>query len=307
MNKKLICLTGGTGFIGKQLTHRLLSAGYEVRQLMRKPKTSGEYLLDIETGQLDAEALDGAWGIIHLAGASIARRWTDPYKKEMYASRIDTANLIHKELERRGQRIEVFASASGTNYYGTQTQDRAFVEGDSPISDDFLARLCADWENAAMAFTNVANRVCILRTAPVFGKNGGSLQSLRKVCELRLGGALGDGQQWFPWIHMEDVLNIYELILDNAHCNGAYNAVAPEYVRQEELMKTIGKALGKRQLGIPVPSFVVKLAMGEMSEMLLKASPVKPKRLEELGYTFSHPILLSALKNIFQESLGIRA
>lgn len=302
---KHIVMTGGTGLIGTRLTRELLKRGDRVTVLTRNPDRALETLPD------GAEALrwisdkndddwpgtiDGADAVIHLAGESIAEeRWTDEYKQRMYDSRIDTATKLIEAISVATDRPEVMISVSAVGYYG-DTGDRE-IDENSTAGDDFLAELCIAWEAEAKKAEEYGVRVVIPRMGLVLARNGGALDKLLTPFKMFAGGPVGNGEQWFPWIHIEDVIGIFLHALDNPSVSGPLNAVAPGLVRNREFAVALGDVLD-RPAKFSVPAFVIKLAMGELGEMLLGGQHAEPRRTLESDYEFKYERIETALEDL---------
>lgn len=292
-------VSGSTGLVGKELIKKLQTKGHSVRKLVRKSNGNPyEFVWDLKTGEIDKNAFTGLDAIIHLAGASIAKRWTDEYKKELHHSRVGSANLLFKYCLENNIHLKSFISASGISYYGTFTSSKIFTENDETSHHDFLADLSRDWEKAADRFSKISDRVVKLRISPVLSKKGGSFQQLEKITDLNLASGLGSGKQWFNWIHLQDLVQMLMIAVENENINGPYNAAADEIPTQKEFMKKLAKAKRKFFFPLNVPGFVLKIILGEMSEMVLKGSRVSNKKIKSEGFIFRYPNLDSAFAEI---------
>ncbi len=265
-----ILITGATGFIGSALVPALLSGGHRLSVLSRDPararRVLGEMLRIVATPEAlpASPAIDA---VINLAGAPIAAtRWSKCRKRVLRASRIDLTARVIEKLEVAGHRPQVFISASAVGYYGDQREEPITLA--SVPQPDFAHHLCRDWEaDAARASDALGARVCIVRLGLVLGP-GGLVVRLVPLFRCGLGGAIGGGEQWFPWIHLDDVVAMLVAALTCNDCQGPYNLVAPGIVRQREFARTLG-ALMRRPLLLPVPASCVRLALGEMAVLLL--------------------------------------
>ena len=243
MNKNVL-ITGANGLLAKHLAKQLESE-YSIRFLTRKITRSNEYLWDLKNNYIDPNALKGVHIIIHLAGSPIAnKRWTKKRKQIIFSSRVDSAHLILEELKKHEITIEKFISASAIGYYGTTTADYIFNE-ESPKGNDFLSNVCNKWEDAAHAFksSNVANRIAIIRIGIILAKNDGALKKITRPIKYGLGSGIGTGNQYMPWIHIQDLCNVFNFVIMNKHISGTFNAVSPEHITNIELTKRIGKVL----------------------------------------------------------------
>lgn len=292
-----ILITGGTGLIGKNLKKKLTIKGYTVHVLTRSPKEEGEFRWSINEKYIDENAFKGVTHIIHLAGAGIAdKRWTTKRKKELVDSRVKSANLLYKKVQDLKIPLQGFISASGIGYYGAITSDTIFTEEDAP-ENDFISTICIQWEKAAHQFKNIAIPTTILRTGVVLSKNDGALSKMNTPLFL---SALGTGKQYIPWIHINDLCNLYIKAIEDSNFIGVFNAVAPEHQTNNNFTKTLGNIINKTVLPINAPSFVLKTALGEMAYILLNGSRVSAKKTSQF-YNFEYPDLNAALNNIYNE------
>lgn len=292
---KKILITGGTGLIGRRLQEKLKEENFEVVVLTRNPKKENEFRWNISEDYIDEAALDNTTHIIHLAGAGIAdKRWTNERKKELINSRVKSANLLFKKIEELKIPLEGFISASGIGYYGAVTSDKIFTETDKP-ENDFISKICVKWEATAHKFSTLDIPVSILRTGIVLSKNGGALKKMNTPLFL---SALGSGKQYMPWIHIEDLCDLYLKTIQDNKFTGILNAVAPEHQTNESFTKTLGKAINKSVLPMNAPSFVLKTALGELAYILLKGSRVSSKKIQSLGFNFKFSTLEKAFKNL---------
>lgn len=298
-----VLITGGSGMIGTNITSVLLSEGYNVTHLSRLEKPGGDvkvYSWDPGKGILDPAVFTGIDHVIHLAGANIGeKRWTDNRKKELRESRIDSANLIHKVLKENNLKIKTFISASGISYYGTQTSERIYREDDPPAGD-FLGNLCREWEEAADRFASEGIRTVKIRTAVTLEKNDLALKRMTFPAKFGFIGMTGNGKQYMPWIHNQDICGIYLKALMDEKMSGAYNAVAPEHASHEEFMRTLAKVLRKPFLPIPAPALALKIVYGEMAGIVLEGSRVSSEKIINAGYRFRFGCLDKALGDIYK-------
>lgn len=294
-----ILVTGGTGLVGRALVDKLRTRNHEVRVLTRqKNDDPNEYLWNIGKKEIDDNAFNDINCIIHLAGATVSERWTDSYKKELYSSRIDAANLLLDYCTKKNIHLDSFISASGINYYGTFTSNQILTENDSVIEDGFLAELTVQWEKAAYKFSDLANRIVCLRTAMVLAKSGGAFPLLKKLVDLNIGSGVGTGKQWMNWIHLDDLVNMYILAVENAAMEGNYNAVADETPTNKTFMKELAEASGKFFLPINVPNFIMKTVLGEMSSIILEGTRASNKKIKSLGFDFKYHSLKETFKDL---------
>jgi uncharacterized protein (TIGR01777 family) len=299
---KHILLTGGTGMLGRKLTEALLNKGYMVNHLSRSPGTHpgvSTFLWDVNKGQIDEKCINGVDTIIHLAGASVAEgRWTDKRKEEIIKSRTKSIGLIYQVLKKKEHKVKAVISASGTGYYGDRA-DQLLTEDSAP-GTDFLANVCLQWEHAVDTGESLGLRLVKMRTGAVLDANGGALVKIAGPVKWGIGAALGSGKQWMPWIHEQDVIDMYIYAIENETLRGDYNMVAPNPVTNKQLTQAIAKEL-HRPLWLPkVPALALELALGEMSTVVLNSTKVSAQKIEDAGFKFSYPTLMWALKEIYK-------
>lgn len=300
--KEIILITGAGGLIAHELSKRL-EKGYTVRFLTRKKRQENEFEWNIKEKNIDEKALEGISHIIHLAGANISeKRWTDERKKELISSRVDSADLLLQTLRKKNIRLKSFISASGINYYGTKTTDKIFNENDAP-GNDFLSEVVVLWERAADQFKeqNLAERVVKIRTAVVLSDKEGALKKMLPTIKMGIGSPLGTGNQYMPWIHINDICSIYEFALQNSEMNGAYNAVSPQYITNKNLTEKITEVLEKPLFMPNVPGFILKLIFGELADALLEGSRASAEKILKAGFHFEFPDLKNALVDLLKK------
>ncbi len=296
-----VLITGGTGLVGSKLVAELRKRGHSVKVLVRKKsKNPDEYYWNYRKRELDVAALQDVDCIIHLAGASIGKKWTLEYKEELISSRVDSANFLFDRCTLADISLKSFISASGINYYGTFTSDNVLDEESDIVKHDFLSRVCKEWESAALHFASISERTVILRTAPVLSEKGGTLEKLNMITNLNLGSGIGKGTQWFNWIHLEDLVNMYIEAVEKPRLTGIYNAVADEIPTNREFMQRLAEARGKFFLPINVPAFLLRMVLGEMSEIILEGTRISNKKIKSQGFDFKYPKLNQALKALVQ-------
>jgi uncharacterized protein (TIGR01777 family) len=300
-----VTVTGATGTLGRQLVETLLARGDEVTVLSRDA-TKAEQAFggrvralpwpEPKASRPPAEALAGADGVIHLLGEPVAQRWNDDSRREIRNSRIlATANLVGAigalpESERPG----VLVSQSASGYYGP-LGDEIVTEDHAP-GDDFLARVCVDWEAEALEAEALGLRVALTRTGVVLSESGGALEKMLTPFKLGVGGPVAGGDQYMPWIHADDVVGALVFCLDTEEATGPLNLAAPQPATNAELSRTLGKVLHRPAVA-PVPAFALKLLYGDMAQIVTTGVRAVPRRLEQLGYVFREPELESALRS----------
>ena len=296
-----VTLTGATGLIGTGIVRALQARGDAVTVLSRDADKARAALGDVEAHAwrpqdepAPAAALSGRDAVVHLAGASVAQRWTDDARRAIHDSReLGTRNLV-AGLAAAEPRPGVLVSASGVNYYGPRG-DEPLTE-DAPAGDDFLARVCIAWEREAAAARELGLRVATLRTAVVLDQNGGALSKMLPFFRLGIGGPVAGGRQYLPWIHAEDIVGLYLAALDGAEWVGAANACAPEPATNRDFSRALGRALHRPAVA-PVPGFAVRLLYGDMAEIVTEGQRTVPMRALERGYAFRHTDLGEALRD----------
>jgi len=298
-----ILITGGSGLVGKKLTAALLAKGYTVSHLSRKTGNNPNvrtYLWDVKTGEIDANCIRDIDTIVHLAGEGIAdKKWSDERKTELIRSRTKSITMIYNLLKTKPNRVKNIVSASAIGYYSDRGNELMYEE--SPPADDFIADCCVKWEHAVDAGLEIDLRVLKFRTGVVLDADGGALPQMAAPIKYNFGTVLGSGQQWTPWIHMQDVIDMYLMGIENTSLSGAYNMVAPYPVTNEHLTHAIAQQLNK-SIWLPhVPAFALKLALGEMSTVVLGSTKVSASKIEKAGYHFKYVTVEDALKDLYQK------
>jgi uncharacterized protein (TIGR01777 family) len=292
-----ILITGGSGLVGGHLTSLLLRHKHEVRWLSR---TAGRadgvtrFVWDLSTGTVDRNAFEGVDHIVHLSGAGIAdKRWTASRMKELYASRGGAARLLLNVAREQGFGPKSFVSASGVGIYGAVTSDHVYTESD-PAGQDAIGRLSLDWEQAADEWSSIT-RVVKLRTPVVIARAGGALPKLAAPVRWGLGSPLGSGDQWMPWVHIDDLVQAYQHAMFSDDLSGAYNVTAGEQPTNREFTRTLAQVLRKPFFLPNVPAFALRIALGELSSILLEGSRAGCDRLVATGFHCQYDNLMQAL------------
>jgi uncharacterized protein (TIGR01777 family) len=294
-----ILITGGTGLVGSRLAEMLQKEGHTVFFLSRSKKENTgsirNFLWNIDSGEMDDEAILQADAIIHLAGASIAQgRWTARRREELYMSRIGSTRLLYNRLKNLNHRVKTFISASATGYYGNGKSN--WLTEDSPPGSDFLASLCRDWEQEAQHIAMLSIRTVIFRIGIVLSRQGGALPELAKSFRFGVAAFLGDGSQYLSWIHIDDLCRAFLFALKNENMAGVYNATSPVPATNREMTETIRTVKNSLAPLLPAPAFALRLALGEMSEALLTGQRCSSEKLMNAGFRFEYSDLKKALK-----------
>ncbi len=304
----VVLITGGTGLVGKALTVSLLSRGYQIIVLTRTPRENRETVpglsysyWDIERQQIDSDAISQADHIIHLAGAGVAdKRWTKKRKKEIVDSRVQSSRLLVKSLATIPNQVKTLISSSAIGWYGPDPvipNLSPFKETD-PSHHDFLGTTCKQWEEGVDELASSGIRVVKLRTGIVLSRSGGALKEFLRPLSFGIAAILGNGRQVISWIHMDDLVNCYIAAIENEKMNGSYNVVAPFPVSNRELVLQLAKSRGKWFFPFSVPSFLLKIILGEMSIEVLKSATVSCDKLSRTGFGFRFPGIQEAITDL---------
>lgn len=299
--KKNVLISGGSGFIGRNLTTLLLAKGYSVSILSRSEKQNkGDvfyYKWDVAKQTIDEEAILKADYIIHLAGENIAeKRWTAKRKAAIIDSREKSTQLLYSVLKKHYKKLDAFVSASAVGIYGAVNGEEICTEDMKP-ANDFLGYTCQKWEDSIDFIENLNIRTVKIRTGLVLGNNDGFLKKLIPLFKYRLGSALGSGKQYMPWIHVDDLCAIYLKAISDASMEGPYNAAICDNTTNTVFSKTLARVFGY-SIWLPnVPAFVLKLVMGEMAKIVLTGRRVSSDKIEQTGFKFKFNNLEEALRN----------
>lgn len=299
-----ILITGATGLIGVELVNLLLQNNHTVNYLttskekiVHKNNYYGFYW-NPQEGKIDENCIDGVDAIVHLAGASISKRWTKSYKQELIESRVLSANLLFNLLKKSTHQVKHFISASGTAIY-PDSFNTIYDESSNEIDTTFLGHVVVKWEESADQFKLLNLKVTKLRTGVVFSNKGGALLEMIKPIKIYVGSGFGSGKQMQSWIHLTDIAALYYFVIQNQP-EGVINAVAPNTITNQELTILIAKQL-KRPLFLPnVPQFVMKIILGEMHILLFNNKKILPQKALSLGFNFKFPSAKSAIENLIK-------
>ena len=294
-------ITGGTGFIGCRLVHRLLNEGHQVVVLSRQP--AKEVRLQLSTRVKPVSSLSAVNpasyfdAVINLAGEGILdKRWSQARKKTLLDSRIGVTSELVDLIERMENKPGCFISASAIGYYGFSRPGEELDES-AEVGSDFAASLCDRWEQVARRVETLGVRTCIVRIGVVLHPSGGALQKMLPVFRLGLGGPIGNGRQIMSWIHMDDMLNALLYLVNHPETKGVFNAVSPEILTNKAFAKELGRAV-RRPAIITTPESVLAIMLGESAQLLTEGQAVTPRRLQEAGFTFAYPNARKALASL---------
>jgi uncharacterized protein (TIGR01777 family) len=302
-----VLISGGTGMIGTALTKHLVKLGYSVIILTRDPgkEKQGDRVRyaawDPVAATIDDWAIREADFIVHLAGAGVAdKRWVKKRKKEILDSRVQSGALLVKALKEIPNEVRVVVSSSATGYYGPDPvvpNPRPFNEKNEPASD-FLASVVQEWEAAISPVADLGKRLVILRAGIVLSSTGGAYTEFKRPLGFGLSTTLGSGKQVLSWIHIDDLVRLYTVAIENEDWKGVYNAVAPNPVSNSVLMREIARQKSSFHIPVPVPSLALRIALGEMSEEVLKSTTVNGSKIREMGFEFLYPEIAKAIRHL---------
>ena len=296
-----IALTGGSGFIGTALTRKLIKEGHEVVVYDRiAPKVIDPLVSFVSVNLAENAAPDSlaaSDAIVHLAGVSIYDRWTESYKKLILSSRIASTRSIIECCRRANHKPDVFVCASAVGYYGDQGE--TMLDENGQAGEDFLAGVCKSWEYEASQIESLGIRRVSIRTAIVLGPGGGMMSKLVPLFIWGLGGRLGNGRQWFSWIHIDDLVNSYYQAIMNRELSGPMNASAPEPITNRQFTKELAQALHRPAFWI-VPAWILRIILGEFARAVLGSTRVVPTKLLGQGFVFNYPTIGEAFRGMFK-------
>jgi len=298
-----ILITGGTGLIGRALAADLVREGHEVIVLSRHPERASDMPSgvrvqgwDARTAEGWAHLADGADAIVNLAGENLAAgRWTAERKRRIRESRVNAGRAVAEAVEAASRKPRVVVQASAVGYYGPCGDEE--ITEEHPPGNDFLARVCVEWEASTAAVEEMGVRRPVIRTGVVLSATEGALPRMLPPFRFGLGGPLGSGRQWFPWIHLADEVGAIRFLIEHAEAGGPFNLSAPNPVTNAEFTRALGRVLG-RPTFMRVPAFALRLLFGEMGTVLLEGQRAVPKRLLEAGYTFRFTEVEAALGDL---------
>lgn len=298
-----VVISGGTGLIGSRLTKWLDQDQYQVFFLTRDPQANNHIGWNPAKGTIDAEKLKGTNILIHLAGENIgAKRWSDAQKKLLYSSRLESTDLLVKALQQSNIRPDCIIAASGAGIYGNDDGTHFFTE-DHPKGKGFAAELAAAWETATDALQNCTPRFYRLRIGVVLSSRGGALAKMLPIFQWGLGSAVGSGQQYLSWIHIDDLCRIMVEAIQSKLSPGNYNAVSLNPATNHDFSKALSQVLQRWMLPVPVPSFMLKFLFGEMANLVLGGARVSSEKLLKHGFVFNHVDVEKALEDLITRQI----
>lgn len=300
-----ITISGGSGLVGQRLSTLLQQKGYKVQILSRsRGENNGvkAFGWDINNQTIDDEAITTADHIIHLAGAGIAdKRWSPERRMELLDSRTQSAKLLLDTIERTGHTPKSFISTSAVGFYGDRGHE--ILHEYAEPGKGFLTDVCVAWEDAVKPAIAMNIRTVIFRVGIVLSSKGGALEKMALPVNFHLGTYLGDGNQYYPWIHIDDLCRMYIKAIEDKQMQGTYNAVGPKAERNKILTAAIAEAKGKSALAMPTPAFILKAAMGDMANMVLDSVRASSDKIEDTGFKFDYPKLVDALKDLYKRKV----
>ena len=299
-----VLITGATGLVGQELVSLLLQNGFTVHYLSTsKSKLVSQnnykgFYWNPKTSEIDLNALTDVEVIVHLAGASVAKKWTSSYKEEIIESRVLSTRLLYKTLQKNSHQVKQIVSASAIGIY---PNDLSYIyhETDNKVDNSFLGNVVQQWEEEVNQFEKLHIKVAKIRIGIVLAKNGGALQEMAKPIKIGVGSAFGSGEQYQSWIHIQDLVAIFQFVIQN-QLSGVFNGVAPYPVTNAELTKAIAKTLGKPLFLPNIPQFVMKIVLGEMHQILFSSQHVSCRKLLDLKYQFKFASLDKALNDLLK-------
>lgn len=293
-----VLITGGTGLVGQLIRKKLTLKGYQVRILTRNPIESNEYVWNIANKTIDEKVFENLDYIIHLAGAGIAdKKWTKKRKQEIIDSRTKSTQLLLTKIQELKINLKGFIAASAIGYYGAITSEKIFTEVDNPAKD-FLGDVCYQWEQNSLKFQQENIPTTIVRIGIVLSNNGGALTKMNTPVLIT---PIGNGKQYLPWIHIEDLSSLFIKAIEDSNFTGIYNAVAPDTQTSKSFSKALASKTKKLFIPIGVPKFVLQLLFGEMAIILTTGSRISSKKIEKTGFQFSFKNLNKALDDILKK------
>jgi uncharacterized protein len=305
---KNVLIAGGTGLLGSRLSEILMEKGYKVSILTRKPgKTDNPnytyYIWDPAKREITDEAIQKADYIVNLAGANIGgNRWTESYKKLLLSSRIESTNTIVTKLKTIDHNVKTLYNASASGYYGYNRGEEILGE-ESGAGTDFLSDVCMAWENEAKKLNHQKTRLVIFRQGLVFSSKGGAMAAIATPIKLFAGATFGSGNQFMPWIHIDDLCHAIIYSFENEKVGGIYNAVSPEFITNEALVKSLAKEIHRPVFLPSIPESVLKIMVGDAAESLVGSLKLSAGKIISTGFTFEFPELSDAIHDLYKRKI----
>lgn len=300
-----VLIAGGSGLVGSRLSEMLTKQDYEVAHLSRRKPASYPYKVyqwNIEKQWIEQGALDNADYVINLAGAGIVdKRWTKQRKRVIIESRTQSTRLLSNYFKKLAKSPKAYISSAAIGYYGDR--GNSLVDESSVPGEGFLAKSCIDWENAIQEIVDTGIRTAWIRIGIVMSKQGGAMPKMLIPFYFLMGTYFGDGQQWYSWIHIDDLCQMFIWAMENEQAKGIYNGVSPQPLTNKDLTIALGRARDQFFIPVPAPAFVLKLAMGEMSSTILNSTKVASQKIENAGFTFEYPEAVNAIKDILKRGV----
>lgn len=301
----IVLIGGGTGLLGMKMSQDLAEKGYQVRHLSRRRNldaTFPAYSWNLDEQTIDEDAFDGVEYVINLAGENLAgKRWTAAQKKKIIDSRTDSTKLLADSIEKMRVRPKGFISASAVGIYGDRGEE--WLTEESGAGHGFVPNVVVEWEKSIEQIDKIGIRTATLRIGIVLSTKGGALEKMLIPFKFFNGSWFGDGQQYYPWIHIEDISRMFVSAIENDQMSGVYNAVAPNPETNKNLVIAIKKALNTPAILMPAPEFAMKLAMGEMAVIVLDSMRVSSEKIEKAGFEFKFPEIVPALKDLLKRKI----
>lgn len=300
-----ILIAGGSGLIGKRLSQLLVEKKHEVIHLSRKPNPDASFptfAWDLQKGYIDEAAIHKADYVINLAGTGIAdARWSDKRKKLIISSRVESTLLLKNTFEKLNKQPKAFLPASAIGFYGDRGNDWMY-EASQP-GTGFLAHSCIAWEKALQEVIDTGWRTVIIRIGIVLSTQGGALEKMITPMKFRAGAYFGNGQQYYSWIHIDDLCRMFIKGIEDKNMQGIYNGVAPNPATNKQFAYDLETAMGQKSIILPAPAFGLRLAMGEMADVVLTSARVSSQKVEDQGFQFAFPELVPALKDVIKRNI----
>ena len=298
---KTILITGGSGLIGRKLSDLFIEKGYIVIWLSRERFLETKfprYRWDYQNGEIDLEAVEQADIIIHLAGCNLGDGyWTKVRKRRIVESRVMTSRLLLDSMKKINKKPDLFVSSSAIGYYGMHTDNKIYNENDLPARNDFLSQTCKKWEEAAFCFKQEEDiRTVVLRTSFVISSQSPALKKIMLPVRFGFGAPIGSGKQYFSWIHLEDLCELYIKAVEDDTMEGVYNAVSPDQITNFEFMSILSKVMNSPFIMPKIPAFLIRIFMGEAAGMILEGSQVSSQKAIDIGFKFKYDSISKAIE-----------